>query len=281
MKIATWNVNGIRARAPQVLGWLAAERPEVVCLQEIKASPEQVPAELGGHGDYWAHWHGHKGYSGVALLLARRAFAAPRFVHPPFDVEHRAVVAEIDDLVIASLYVPNGGKDFAAKLAFLEALVTWTGQLTAAGRRVILAGDLNVAHLVIDTHPRERRPVIGQLPEERALFSRLLDQGLVDVARHVAPDDDTIFTWWAPWRQMKDKNIGWRIDFVLASHALVDGGGVTCRVAREVGTSDHAPVVVDLPVIELPEREVSPGGAAPTPPARGQPEQLRLLPDPK
>jgi exodeoxyribonuclease-3 len=276
VKLATWNVNGIRAREAQVLDWLASERPDVVCLQEIKASPDQVPAALCGHGEYLCHWHGHKGYSGVALLLARRAFAAPRFTHPPFDVEHRSVVAEVDDLVMASLYVPNGGKDFGAKLRFFERLVDWAGELHAAGKRVILAGDLNIAHLEIDAHPRERKPVIGQLPEERALFDRLLGHGLVDVARHLAPDDAELYTWWAPWRDMRAKNIGWRIDYVLASRALVDGG-VACRVARGVGTSDHAPVVATFAGVALPELDVAPAPPAVAPPRPSRRSQLSLL----
>jgi exodeoxyribonuclease-3 len=239
VKVATWNVNGIRARGAQVSEWLAAEQPDVVCLQEIKASPEQVPEALSGHGDYFAHWHGGpRGYSGVALLLARRSFPrAPRFSHPPYDLEHRSVVAELGQLVIASLYVPNGGKDYRAKTDFLAGLAAWTGELAAAGKQVILAGDLNVARLEIDAHPSQRRPVIGQLPEERAFFASILDHGLVDVGRHVAPDDEGLFTWWAPWRNMKQKNIGWRIDYILASRALLEGG-VSCTVSRDIGTSD-------------------------------------------
>jgi exodeoxyribonuclease-3 len=245
MKIATWNVNGIRARSAQVLDWLDAERPDVVCLQEIKASPEQVPEALAAHPRYWSHWHGFKGYSGVALLLDRARWPeAPRIVHPPFDVEHRAVIAELDDLTIASLYVPNGGKDYAAKLAFVDALDAWVAGQAAAGRALVLCGDVNIARLEIDAHPRERKPVVGQLPEERDRFERLLGHGLVDLGRHVDPDNEGLFTWWAPWRNMRQRNIGWRIDYVLASRGLVEGAA--CRVAADVGTSDHAPVVATL-----------------------------------
>ena len=128
MKIATWNVNGIRAREAQVREWLAADRPDAVCLQEIKAKPEQIPELLFETEGYWCYWHGAGGYSGVALHLRKELCAArPTFGHPAFDYETRIVTADIGDLTIASVYVPNGGKDYAAKLRFLEGL-------SAAGR---------------------------------------------------------------------------------------------------------------------------------------------------
>jgi exodeoxyribonuclease-3 len=248
MKIATWNVNGIRAREGQVRDWLAREQPDVVCLQEIKASPDQVPERLTGWSDFHAHWHGHKGYSGVALLLRRSRFGdAPEFVHPHFDMENRIVVAQVGSLVFASVYIPNGGKSFPAKMLFLEQLVAWAAELRGKGQHLVLCGDFNVARTDNDIHPSERRPVTGQLPEERALLERLFgdEGGLIDVGRHVEPDNFGLFTWWAPWRNMRGKNIGWRLDYVAASRDLVDGA-VKCAAYREVGTSDHAPVVAEL-----------------------------------
>jgi exodeoxyribonuclease-3 len=246
-KIATWNVNGIRAREAQVCQWLADEAPDVVCLQEIKASPDQVPITLCGDQRYWMYWHGHKGYSGVALLLRKDRFAtSPRFEHPPFDLEHRIVVSSFEDLVFASVYVPNGGKDFAAKMTFLTEMEAWAAGLAENGRRLVLSGDLNIARTDLDVHPRERKLVTGQLPEERALFESMLTRGrLVDVGRAVAPDDDGLFTWWAPWRNLRQRNIGWRLDYILASSSLFDVG-VRCQAYREVGTSDHAPVIAWL-----------------------------------
>ena len=243
MKIATWNVNGIRARQAQVLEWLASDSPDVVCLQELKSTREQVPEALACVAGYWCFWHGHGPYSGVSLQLKRSTFPdEPRFEHPAFDTQTRIVVAEADRTVFASVYVPNGGTNFPGKLSFLQAMASWVRDVHAAGRSLVLCGDLNVARTDRDVHPKERRPVTGQLPEERALIEGILDGGLVDVGRALRPDADDMFTWWAPWRNMRARNIGWRLDYVLASRKLAERA-VSCDVLRDVGTSDHAPVV--------------------------------------
>jgi exodeoxyribonuclease-3 len=247
VKIATWNVNGIRAREAQVHAWMAQELPDVVCLQETKASPEQVPAALFDMEGYWSYWHGFKGYSGVALLV-RKGFSPERpvFSHPPFDMENRVVIAAVGGVVAASIYVPNGGKDFYAKLRFLEALESFAKEHAGGPESLVLCGDFNVAHTPMDVHPRERREVIGQLPIERALLDKILSNGLVDLGRAMAPADEGLFTWWAPWREMRRKNIGWRLDYIYASHALA-GKATSCLVESATGTSDHAPVVACFP----------------------------------
>ena len=246
MKIATWNVNGIRAREQQLLEWVARDRPDVVCLQEIKAPPDKIPLLLGEMEGYWCYWHGERAYSGVGLHLLKETFPEkPRFSHPSFDHETRIVLARAGELSVASIYVPNGGKDFAAKLRFLEALEAFAGEEHEAGTRLVLCGDFNVARTDQDVHPKERRPVIGQLPEERALLERILRRGLVDVGRELDPDNPDLFTWWAPWRNMRQRNIGWRLDYVLASASLAPRARRS-SVLADVGTSDHAPVVAEF-----------------------------------
>ena len=278
MKVTTWNVNGIRARVAQVREWVARESPDVLCMQEIKASPEHVPAELAALEGYWGHWHGHKGYSGVALHLSKSAFPRkPRFEHPEFDHENRIVAARSGDALIASIYVPNGNKDYPAKVRFLEALAKWAGEQRRTTERMILCGDLNVAREERDVHPVLRKPEqIGQTPAERALLEAVIAPGFVDLSRKFKPDDDRLFTWWAPWRNLRQRNIGWRLDYVLASTALAEKA-TSCEVYREFGTSDHGPVqaIFDLPPAEVlpPEEPESgePKAAAPTPAApRGQ-----------
>lgn len=244
MKVATWNVNGIRARASQVREWLERERPDVVCLQELKAEAAQIPDECKSP-EYHGYWHGRKGYSGVSLQVRRELVAGdPVFRHPPFDIESRIVQVELGDLVIASVYVPNGGKDYAAKLQFLKRLTDWARQLSAEGRELLVCGDINIARTELDVHPKERKlNAIGQRPEERALFETLLGTGLADLGRSFDPDNPGLFTWWAPWRNLRARNIGWRLDYVLASRTVA--ARVTgCVVEADVGTSDHAPVVM-------------------------------------
>src|SRR3712207_4534910 len=173
MKIATWNVNGIRARQSQVQEWIERERPDVVCLQEIKASMDQLPVWLCELEGYWCYWHGGKGYSGVGLHV-RRTYAPerPRFEHPSFDYENRIVLAHLADATVASVYVPNGGKDFPAKMRFLASMEQFVADARDEGPLVV-CGDLNIARTDRDVHPKERKPrAIGQLPEERAQLER-------------------------------------------------------------------------------------------------------------
>ena len=244
MKIATWNVNGIRARAAQVCEWLERDRPDVVCLQELKAEPAQIPEQCKLK-DYHAYWHGLRAYSGVSLHIRTGLFAQdPVFSHPDFDMESRIVQAQLGNVVFASVYVPNGGKNYPAKLAFLKSLTAWTRRIHDEGREFILCGDINIARSEIDVHPRERKPgTIGQRPEERDLFEELLGEHLVDVGRTLDPDNQNLFTWWPPWRNRRQRNIGWRLDYVLASKTIA-ARAASCVVLADVGTSDHAPVTM-------------------------------------
>jgi exodeoxyribonuclease-3 len=248
VKIATWNVNGVRARHAQLLDLVAAERPDVLCLQEIKATHAQIPDPLTTLHEYWNYWHGGpKGYSGVSLHFRRDRFASsPSFTHPAFDSECRIVDALVGGVRFASVYVPNGGKDYAAKIAFLRQLEAWTRACSAAGESLVIAGDLNVALTDADVHPSEvKRGAVGQRADERALLGGVIESGLVDVLRARHPPADQVFTWWAPWRNMREKNVGWRIDFVLVSEPLA-ARVTSCVVRKDILGSDHAPVVVEL-----------------------------------
>jgi exodeoxyribonuclease-3 len=246
--VGTWNVNGIRAREAQFVEWVNRDRPDVVCLQEIKATAEQLGETLTLLPDYYSIWHGGpKGYSGVSIHVRKARFSKPAFSCPELDVECRAVQARLDaGLVVASVYVPNGGKDYPAKLRFLEQMAAYVDGLHRAGDRLVLCGDLNVARSDADVHPKERKAgAIGQRADERAIFERVLAAGLEDVGRALDPDNDRLFTWWPPWRGLRQKNQGWRIDYVLAS---TDRGlkARACAVLADVGTSDHAPVVATI-----------------------------------
>ena len=247
MKIATWNVNGIRAREAQLCEWVERDRPDVLCLQEIKARPDQVPDRCK-LADYHVFWHGAGGYSGVSLHLRRELLQAPEFAHPEFDMETRIVQVALDNLVLASVYVPNGGKDYAAKLRFMQSLVGWARTLREQGRELVVCGDINIARADIDVHPRERKAdVIGQRDEERVAVrgaARRLPGRRRPRAR--SRQHRALFTWWPPWRNMRKRNIGWRIDYILASRAIAERA-TECEVLADVGTSDHAPIMMTVP----------------------------------
>src|SRR5476651_2318405 len=205
MKIATWNVNGIRARHAQFAEFVARDHPDVICLQEIKASMAQVPDTVAALDGYWSYWHGAGGYSGVALHISRQfSPQEPPFTHPDFDHENRMVQAEIGDTTYASVYVPNGGKDFEAKVVFMNALRGYAAAFRSSGRNLILCGDINVALTERDVHPKERKPgIIGQRSDERQLLASIITEGLVDVGRKLDPANENLFTWWAPWRNLR------------------------------------------------------------------------------
>jgi exodeoxyribonuclease-3 len=257
IKLVTWNVNGIRAREAELLRLLEEEKPDVVLLQEVKATLDQLPPTLYGLmglPEYHSLWHGGvAGYSGVSAHLRKSTFDRPSEAHPSFDFETRVVEAHARERatgrewVLVSMYVPNGGKDYPAKLAFLEQLARYPQAL--AGKTFVIAGDLNVARADADVHRSQRKPdAIGQRAEERALFEKLFaapegGAGLIDVGRALAPDDKQLFTWWPYWKDSRQRNVGWRIDYVLCPPDLA-ARAAEHRVRREFGTSDHAPVIV-------------------------------------
>jgi exodeoxyribonuclease-3 len=142
------------------------------------------------------------------------------------------------------VYVPNGGKSYPAKLEFMARLAAWAKRLHAEGRELVLCGDINIARSEMDVHPKERKPgIIGQRPEERELVEGLLGGHLVDVGRKLDPGNPNLFTWWPPWRNMRQRNIGWRLDYILASPAIA-ARAASCVVLADFGTSDHAPVIM-------------------------------------
>ncbi len=252
MKLVTWNVNGIRARETEVVSFLKQEQPDVLCLQELKAMPAQIPASLCELGDYWCYWHGSKGYSGVSLHV-RKGYCPdePKFWHPDFDHETRIVIAEVGGWSIASLYVPNGGKSYEAKLGFLRALEDFVASSRTVGRQLVICGDINIARHEVDVHPKLRDPrVVGQRPEERDFFASILEKGaLCDVGRKLDPDNAELFTWWAPWRNMRQRNMGWRLDYVLATSTIATKAR-RAQIGRETTTSDHGPVLIEFELDE-------------------------------
>jgi len=245
VKLVTWNVNGIRARDAEVVKLFEEEQPDVAMLQETKSTTDQLPPTmygLMGLPAYHSIWHGSAGYSGVSLHLKKSRFGRPTDAHPDFDYETRVVEAHVEDWVFVSMYLPNGGKDFEAKLKFMRSLAAYPHAFE--GKKLVIAGDLNVARMPMDVHKSQRKPrAIGQRPEERKLFEEFLSAGLVDVVRKLAPDQKDLYTWWPYWRGLREKNEGWRIDYVITNEEMA-ARAKEFRSRREFGTSDHAPLVV-------------------------------------
>jgi exodeoxyribonuclease-3 len=250
MKLATFNVNGIRARGKEVSMWAYQEKPDVLCLQEIKAAPEQIEIDTCSLPGYQTIWHGKTGgYSGVSIHV-REEVGQVTFETLPFDMETRVIAADLPQLRVVCVYAPNGGKDYEAKLRFYEDMIAWVAaevpRLAGEGRGLVLTGDLNIARADIDVHKSQRKAeAIGQRDEERVLFERLLAAGLRDVGREHQPDNDKLFTWWPYWKAARQRNLGWRIDYVLASAGLADKVS-EANVRAEVGTSDHAPFLANF-----------------------------------
>ncbi|MFO0680345.1 MAG: exodeoxyribonuclease III [Polyangiaceae bacterium] len=245
LRVVSWNVNGIRARYQEFVDFLARERPDVMALQEIKATAEQVPASLTDLAEYESYWHGGTGgYSGVSLHVKKGRFAArPKFSPPRVDFENRMLCAEIGDTIFTSLYLPNGGKDYDAKIRFLGELAGWVDEIVRSGRQLVLVGDMNVTRGDLDVHPSQKKAdVIGQRPDERALYESVLAKGLVDVARVLHPDDARLFTWWPYWKAARERNLGWRIDHALTTEGYA-ARATGFEVVRAYGSSDHAPIV--------------------------------------
>ena len=256
MKISTFNINGIRARLPRLLEWLERERPDVACLQELKCADEALPiADIEAAG-YGAVWHGQKGFNGVAILTRERQPELRRIGLPgdPDDSHSRYIEAEVDDLVIASLYLPNGnpiGTDkFSYKLRWMDRLRAHAAELLAEERSVILAGDYNVVAEDRDVWSANRMAGDALLQAEtRGAWRRLLYQGWTDALRSLHPGEDKLYTFWDYTAGCWQRDAGFRIDHLLLSPTVTDrlrAAGVDRWARGEEKASDHAPTWILL-----------------------------------
>jgi exodeoxyribonuclease III len=252
MRIVTLNVNGIRAAERKGFArWLARVEPwDVVCLQEIKCGDGDVPRSLAAPRKSHAAFHpaSRKGYSGVALYAKAQPRVKSGFGDPEFDGEGRYLQADFANVSIVSVYLPSGSSGphrQASKFRFLDAFLPHLRALVATGREVVLCGDWNIAHRPIDlTSWRSNQKNSGFLPEERAWLSRVFDEvGLVDVFRRVDPRPDQ-FTWWSNRGQAWKKNVGWRIDYQLATPGIA-ATARTASIYKNRRFSDHAPLIID------------------------------------
>lgn len=255
MKIATFNVNGIRSRLPNLLEWLEREKPDIVCLQELKALDDVFPALTIQASGYGAVWHGQKSWNGVAILARGANPIETRRGLPggADDTHSRYIEATVKGIRVGCLYLPNGnpqpGPKFDYKLAWFERLITHAATLCQSSEPVVLAGDYNVVPTDFDIYnPRSWLKDALLQPESRACYQRLLGQGWTDAVRARFPDQ-RVYTFWDYFRQHWEKNSGMRIDHLLLnpplSAQLVEAG-VDKWVRGQTGASDHAPTWVRL-----------------------------------
>jgi exodeoxyribonuclease III len=255
VKIATYNVNGVNGRLPVLLRWLEQSRPDIVCLQELKASAEKFPEAAIATAGYEAIWHGQKSWNGVAILSRVGTPVETRRGLPgdPDPSQSRYIEAAVNGLLVGGLYLPNGnpkpGLKFDYKLAWFERLIDHAADLLSCGAPVVLAGDYNVMPTERDVYKPERWLDDALFaPEARDAFARLLAQGWTDALRTLHPDE-TIYTFWDYFRNAWGRNAGLRIDHLLLSPSLAPKLK-HAEVDREVRswdkTSDHAPVWIEL-----------------------------------
>jgi exodeoxyribonuclease-3 len=257
VRVITFNANGIRSAARKgFFAWAAAEQPDFICLQETRAQEHQLAAEailLPGYRAYFVDAY-RKGYSGVALYTKREArFVVRTCGSPDMDAEGRFIQADLGDLTVASVYVPSGISGAArerVKMHFFSLLREIFDALHARGGMHVVCGDFNVAHEAIDIYdPVRNAGVTGFLPEERAWMDALLAGGAWADAFRLVNREAKQYTWWSNWPKAWHNNLGWRIDYQIASRALADRVR-SASIYKEQRFSDHAPLIVDY---DLPE----------------------------
>lgn len=258
MRLISWNVNGIRScQKKGFLDWLKITTPEVVCLQEVRALPEQLDEAMlkpsaGGRRKYHTHWvpAERKGYSGVATLSLEPAeLLAEGLGDAQFDVEGRIVATRHGDITVVNGYFPNGQRDLGRvpyKLEFTRKVLDYADALRADGHLVVVCGDFNTAHHEIDLRNwRGNRKATGFLPEERAELDVWLDRGWRDSFRALHPGEANRYTWWSHRPGVREKNVGWRIDYHMVAPELWDRV-LSADILAEVRGSDHCPIQLTL-----------------------------------
>ena len=248
MRVATMNVNGLRAAVKKgVLPYLAGRDLDVVTLQEVRAQPEQLPELPHGYVDHWNTGE-RAGYSGVGVLSRSQPAAVETGIgHVELDAEGRVLLLRYPAFDLVSVYVPSGttgNERQAVKMSFLDAFGAWVRERLETGRELLLTGDFNIAHTERDlARPKQNQTTSGFLPEERAWLSGFLELGLHDVVREQVGPGTEIYSWWTYRAGARQRNIGWRLDYQLATPGLA-ARATSAEIPREPVFSDHAPVIV-------------------------------------
>lgn len=255
MKIATFNINNVNRRLPNLLHWLKSARPDIVCLQELKASDDDFPAEAIAKAGYRAVWRGQPTWNGVAILSRGGTPIVTRNALPgdPHDEQSRYIEAAVDGILVGCLYLPNGnpqpGPKFDYKLAWFKRLAAHAKKLLAQDVPVVLAGDYNVAPTELDIYASKSwdNDALVQ-PESRAAYAKLVKQGWTDAIRTLHPGEP-MFTFWHYMRNRWPRDAGLRLDHLLLSPALaarLKEAGIDRAVRGKPNASDHAPAWIEL-----------------------------------
>lgn len=250
LKITSFNLNGIRAAHKKgFVDWLNNSAPDILCMQEVRATEDQIPKDIFEQG-YKTYWHlaEKKGYSGVGILSKEE----PQLVEVGMGVdwiasEGRVIRAEYENVRVFSIYFPSGSSGDHRqdlKMSFLADFLPYAKQFVGDGKPTILCGDYNICHHPIDIHdPVRNANVSGFLPEERDWMTQLVDSGWIDAFRLMHENEPDLYSWWSYRARAKSNNKGWRIDYQMVSPELVPK--ITeARIEKEVDLSDHAPVSI-------------------------------------
>jgi exodeoxyribonuclease-3 len=250
--ILSWNVNGLRAAYKRgFIEWLLQKSPDILCIQETKATEEQLPAELKGVTGYYAYFSAaeRKGYSGVAIYTKEKpASVEYGFSIEKFDKEGRILIADYSNFILLNIYFPNGkasSERLQYKLKFYDAFLDYVNNVRSAGKHVVVCGDLNTAHKEIDlARPKENENVSGFLPIERAWIDRFLGDGYVDTFR-MFNDQPSQYTWWDMKTRARERNVGWRLDYFFVNKEFSDKVK-SSYILSDVTGSDHCPIALEL-----------------------------------
>ncbi len=252
MVIVSYNVNGIRAAFKKgFLTWLQATNPDVICIQETKATPEQVAVGLLEELGYYHYWMPavKKGYSGVALFTKTKPTNIAYGCNiGTYDDEGRIIRADFDSHSVMSVYVPSGSRSEerqAYKMEWLDVFYDYTTELKQEYPNLVICGDFNICHQEIDIHnPKANKNTSGFLPEERAWISKYIDSGFTDGFRHFNTEPHQ-YTWWTYRANARSRNLGWRIDYTMATKPLTDKL-VKADILADAVHSDHCPILLEV-----------------------------------
>ena len=254
MKIISWNVNGIRASEKKGLyTWFNKTQPDILCLQEIKAQPDQVPPHLRNTPGYYIYWNPaeKKGYSGVVTFTKQKPLqVSTGFGIKKFDAEGRILITEYPQFSLFNIYFPNGKKDqerLLYKLDFYDAFLSYADALKESGKHIVVCGDFNTAHKEIDlARPKENEKISGFLPVEREWIDTFIDHGYVDTFRHFHKEPHQ-YSWWDLKTGARARNVGWRIDYFFVDKKFLSHVRNAFILPDVVG-SDHCPVGIEVSV---------------------------------